>query len=352
MVQKIRKAMPKKKASKLELAQKHKISEFVHKHPKQKAKRDNQYVFTGFYDRLKAIDVKHTHSSLNELNFKLDHANTDEQGQLMDESDLQNSVFIQLLKSEKFNNRTPEFTRVFRDIEGLCFSLPLLLMNKTKVVGKLLGFLDDRDLHVVHCTVIDLIIALIKDLRKEVYDAFLHEILPKVIEIIDSQDLQLLDKVFQLLSISFKYLLKPIKEHISDVYSLYFELLKHKNHFVRKFTAQSFSYVLRKLPFEQPLITLLLAPVASEFNESKVQGLSDLLFETLSGQGEDLHSKARSMLQELFAYQGILRQEGEGARMVIRYLYLKLVNNIDLVKQMPLFEELTSALLKVLHTGD
>lgn len=51
-------------------------------------------MFTGFYDRLKSIDVKQTHSSLNELNFRLDHLNTNEDGAVMDESDLQNSVFI------------------------------------------------------------------------------------------------------------------------------------------------------------------------------------------------------------------------------------------------------------------
>ena len=194
-------------------------------------------MFTGFYDRLKSIDVKQTHSSLNELNFRLDHITTDETGAAMAEEDLQNSVFIQLLKSEKFNNRTPEFTRIFREIEGLCFSFPLLIMNKEKVVHKLLSYLDKPDLSVIHCTVVDLCIALIKDLRQEIYDLFLHDILPKTIEVIDGRNLQLLDKIFQMLSISFKYLVKPIKENIRAIYAVYFELLMHKNHFVRKFTA-------------------------------------------------------------------------------------------------------------------
>ena len=91
---------------------------------------------------------------------------------------------------------------------------------------------------------------MIKDLRHDIYDLFMHEVLPKIIEVIDGRNLQLLDKIFQMLSISFKYLVKPIKENIKAVYAVYFELLVHKNHFVRKFTAQSFSYVLRKLPFE------------------------------------------------------------------------------------------------------
>jgi len=256
------------------------------------------------------------------------------------------------LKSEKFNNRTPEFTRVFRDIEGLSFSLPLLIMNKAQITAKLLGYFDDQSLTVVHCVVIDLIIAMIKDLRQEIYEVFMHEILPKVIGIIDAKNLPLMDKIFQLLSISFKFLTKPIKDNIQSVFDIYFELLKHKSHFIRKFTAQSFSYVIRKLPFEQNLIKMLFAVVAKDNHEDCVQGLSDLLFEVLSGSGEDLHSKGQAMVNELFKYSGIFNSEEVGSRRVLRYLYLKLINNIDISKQMPLFEELTSALMGCLAVGD
>ena len=59
---KVRKAMPKAKEEK---APKAKLSKFIEKSKdKGKMKRDNRYVFTGFYDRLKNIDVKHAHSSL------------------------------------------------------------------------------------------------------------------------------------------------------------------------------------------------------------------------------------------------------------------------------------------------
>jgi hypothetical protein len=41
---------------------------------------------------------------------------------------------------------------------------------------------------------------------------------------------------------------------------------------------------------------MLFEPVAADSTDDKVNGLSDLLFEVLSGQSEDLHSKACSML--------------------------------------------------------
>jgi hypothetical protein len=178
----------------------------------------------------------------------------------------------------------------------------------------------------------------------------MEDILPSVISQIDGRNLQLLDKIFQLLSISFKYLVKPIREHIHEVYSVYFLLLSHKNPFVRKFTAQSFSYIVRKLTFGQHLVQMLFAPLTD--SDDQVNGLSELLLEVIAGQGEDLHSKARTMLQELLAFPGILSEQGETTRKVIRYLYLKLVNTVDTAKQMPLYEELTSALVKVLGDTD
>ena len=52
----------------------------------------------------------------------------------LEHDDLSTSNFIQLLRAEKFKNHTPEFNKVFRDIESLCFSYPLLILNKTKIV--------------------------------------------------------------------------------------------------------------------------------------------------------------------------------------------------------------------------
>ena len=58
------------------------------------------------------------------------------------------------------------------------------------------------------------------------------------------------------------------------------------------------------------------------------------------------------MLQELLRYKGVLLEGEGGTRKVIRYLYLKLVNHIDVAKQMPLFEELSAALLSILENQD
>jgi hypothetical protein len=67
------------------------------------------------------------------------------------EDDLSSSNFIQLLRVEKFNNKTLEFGRIFKDLENHCYSFPLLIMNKQKVIKKLIGYLTLKSLKGVRC---------------------------------------------------------------------------------------------------------------------------------------------------------------------------------------------------------
>ena len=107
-------------------------------------------------------------------------------------------------------------------------------------------YVFDR-LSVLRGNVLELIIALIKDLRQDLYEEFVMRIMPTVIEVIDVQNLGLLDKVFTLLSYSFKYLLKQIRGDIVRFYGIFHVMLLHKNKHLRHFAAQSFSHVLRKM---------------------------------------------------------------------------------------------------------
>jgi hypothetical protein len=112
------------------------LSKFIKKpkttHQINRGKKEkNNYTFVGFYQRLSQIDVKHTHSSLNEQNHLFDNLMNREDNNnaakvgdkrailptVEMEDDLSSSNFISLLKVEKFNNRTIEFTRIFRDLE-------------------------------------------------------------------------------------------------------------------------------------------------------------------------------------------------------------------------------------------
>lgn len=102
-----------------------------------------------------------------------------------------------------------------------------------------------------------MLIALIKDFRSEIYQDFVDQIMPAVINAIDMQRIQILDKVFMVISFGIKYLSKSIKEDISNFYSAYSDLLIHKNRYLRKFASQSLSYVLRKIHFNEDSIKMI-----------------------------------------------------------------------------------------------
>ena len=129
-------------------------------------------------------------------------------------------------------------------------------------------------------------------------------------------------QVFSLLSFCFKYLVKSIRDHIEDVYAVYSELVHSKNQWVRKFAAQSFSYVLRKVAFTKELMEML------GCEEDHALGVAELLYEVVQG-GQAMHSKTSEVISCVMTHSSLLISE---------YLLLKIVNNIDTKLLLPVFE--------------
>lgn len=100
-----------------------------------------------------------------------------------EDTQLFKSNFIQLLRSEKANNKTTEFAKVYSDVERFCYSYPLLVHNKGRIIERLLSFMSSHKL--VQSGVVDLFIALVKDFRTDIYKEFLELIMPRVIASID-----------------------------------------------------------------------------------------------------------------------------------------------------------------------
>mmetsp|Transcript_20804 Transcript_20804/g.32088 ORF Transcript_20804/g.32088 Transcript_20804/m.32088 type:complete len:222 (+) Transcript_20804:34-699(+) len=207
------------------------INQFVSKKPKLTQKENPHVTFKGFYARLKSLDVKQSHNMDLPQNFdRFVGTQTTTGGfesRLHDE-DMTESNFIEYLRVEKMNNRTVDFKVVFNELEQLAYSHALIVVNKKQIIEKLIYYLrgretpesdseeqdSDADIEqflyqtdeqpapkeddtttsfVVKGKVLNLIIALIKDLRHEMYTEFKELILPEVIQLIDVQNLELLD---------------------------------------------------------------------------------------------------------------------------------------------------------------
>ena len=163
---------------------------------------------------------------------------------------------------------------------------------------------------------------------------------------LDADNLETMEKVFQLLSFSFKYLIKPIKENIRAVFSVYIMLLEHRNRFIRKFSAQSFSYALRKVTIDAEFVSFMASLLDDQAKPAsdRVNGISELIFEVVSGHGNDLHSKGEPVLAEILSSDKI--SQSAAYTQMIRILLLKLVNEIDTNKLSGIFELLVKHLAK------
>jgi len=89
------------------------------------------------------------------------------------------SNFIAYLRMEKMNNRTLDFRQVYDQLEPLAYSHALIVLNQKKLVKRLLNFLKNKSRKndeetvgaaltsqtVIRGNVLELIVALVKDLR-------------------------------------------------------------------------------------------------------------------------------------------------------------------------------------------
>ena len=103
----------------------------------------------------------------------------------MDEQADMQSNFTAYLRYEKMNNRTLDFSKMYNELEKLCYNHALLVLNHKTIIEKLLKYLSgsvkpDDDSHSMQmantkaqCIALDLFVCLVKDMRADIYEAFL-----------------------------------------------------------------------------------------------------------------------------------------------------------------------------------
>lgn len=168
-----------------------------------------------------------------------------------------------------------------------------------------------------------------------------------VIGALDISNVILVDKIFTLMSFGVKYLTKSIKDDLENFFAIYVEMLAHRNKFIKKFAAQSFCYVVRKLPFDERLLKIIFKPVLEQ-SDSKRQildmeiGISELLFEVVYGASEGLHSRAKELLTEVLKYQSGKRPQS--VLTIVRMLIMKLVNEVDTEKHQLIYDSISNVI--------
>lgn len=169
----------------------------------------------------------------------------------------------------------------------------MIILHLKDIIKSLLRFLDQTKPELVPA-VLSLIGILSRDLRSEFYpyfDIVLQCFTAKIEEWRTMPDQ--LEALFTTMARSFKYLEKYLVKDIKQVFLLYKEFFLTRKEHVRQFAAESFAYLLRKLPFSKldEMMDFILSqiPLPSEYDDEETErreladGIGFLFFYVVQG---------------------------------------------------------------------
>ncbi|XP_061420704.1 small subunit processome component 20 homolog [Lethenteron reissneri] len=239
-------------------------------------KSENRFRFLTFAERLANVNIDVIHR-------------IDRTGSLSEEVE---TYFYEGLQKWKDLNATENFGAFLREVNGLCQSFPQLVHHQNAVVQALKAHLQVPNSLALQ-PLLDLVVQLARDLQTDFYPHF-PEFFSIVTGLLQTQDTDQLEWAFCCLAYLYKYLWKPLIRDIQNVYSMYSTLLAHKKEHIKNFAAESFAFLMRKVPDHSALFDWMFTDL--EQNPDKCDGLGRLLFQMCRGVRMQFHSCAGRVL--------------------------------------------------------
>uniref|UniRef100_A0A182QJF3 Uncharacterized protein n=1 Tax=Anopheles farauti TaxID=69004 RepID=A0A182QJF3_9DIPT len=257
-----------------------------------KHKASNAFHFKSFRERINEIDVRRGALYRVETDFELPDT---EDG----------TFFQQALVKWSVDNLTDEYTayqRGFKDSD----TLPLLLFNKEAIVQHLIKCLQKSSDDALQ-PLLDLVVALAKDMRKEFRPYFVG-IFEVVVQFLYSDSADRVEWTLLCLAHLFKILRGFLRSDFSLTFSHLLPLLDEKKSpsHATDFATECLGYLARDLKDKAPLVRLMLKWKMQD--EAYTVPLGRLLFEILHGVQEQFHTTAKQTMQQLYT---ILRELDE-----------------------------------------
>uniref|UniRef100_A0A3B5AP45 UTP20 small subunit processome component n=1 Tax=Stegastes partitus TaxID=144197 RepID=A0A3B5AP45_9TELE len=185
-------------------------------------------------------------------------------------------------------NLTEHFTTFLKEVSNKSQSFNMLVFHQKSIVESLKTHLAVRD-SLAYQPLLDLVVQLARDLQTDFYPHF-PDFFVLITSLLETKDTELLEWSFTCLSYLYKYLWRLMVKDMSNIYSLYSTLLAHKKEHIRKFAAESFSFLMRKVPDFDALLNHVFSDL--EEHPDKVEGAGQLLFEMCKGVRNMFHSCA------------------------------------------------------------
>ena len=198
-------------------------------------------------------------------------------------------------------NLTGPFKAFRKEVAPLVLSVPLMLRKREELFGTLRRHLANAPGMSLK-PMLEVTAAVAADLRQEFYPEF-PQLLSTLASLLSPSDVELLEDVFSTLCYLFKYLLRQLLADLPAAFSAYSPLISHDKQHVREFAAESFSYLLRRLPANKlpAAISQALLPHVGTQGVALNAGIAQLLFHTSAGIGNAFHSRTPALLQALLA---------------------------------------------------
>ncbi|XP_072311103.1 small subunit processome component 20 homolog [Eucyclogobius newberryi] len=233
-------------------------------------KSENTFRFLTFAERLANVNIDVIHR-------------IDRTGSYAEEVE---TYFSEGLTKWRDLNLTENFTTFLKEVTNKCQSFNLLVFHQKSIVESLKMHLAIKNSLALQ-PLLDLVVQLARDLQVDFYPHF-PDFFLLITALLDTKDTELLEWAFTCLSYLYKYLWRLMVKDMVNIYSLYSTLLAHKKEHIKKFAAESFSFLMRKVPD----LDALLNDVFSDLQQhpEKAEGTGQLLFEMCKGVRNMFHS--------------------------------------------------------------
>ncbi|KAA8580001.1 hypothetical protein FQN60_005536 [Etheostoma spectabile] len=240
-------------------------------------KSENTYRFLTFAERLANVNIDVIHR-------------IDRTGSYAEEVE---TYFSEGLTKWRDLNLTEHFTTFLKEVSNQSQSFNMLVFHQKSIVESLKMHLAVKN-SLAYQPLLDLVVQLARDLQTDFYPHF-PDFFILITTLLETKDTEVLEWAFTCLSYLYKYLWRLMVKDMTNIYSLYSTLLEHKKEHIRKFAAESFSFLMRKVPD----LDGLLSHVFSDLQEhpDKAEGAGQLLFEMCKGVRNMFHSCAANALR-------------------------------------------------------
>ncbi|KAK7865447.1 hypothetical protein R5R35_002325 [Gryllus longicercus] len=242
-------------------------------------KETNTFRFQPFSERISHLDVDVFH--------RIGHKN--------EEYDEEETFLYQAIRKWNVLNLSEGYEELRKELPPVQ-TLPMLLHGRDLVIDVILKHLAKRNPLSLE-TILDLLSALIKDLRYEVYSSY-GVILQRLCELLSTKNADELEWTFTCLAYMFKYLWRYIVRDVDTVFDSLVPLFSDsKPEYIRNFAAESFAYVVRKVRNKKDFVKLLLCTLESR--PDGIEGCGRLMFEVVRGIRGRFHSFVQEFLPQV-----------------------------------------------------